>query len=343
MNRRNGVRVLGAAIVALAGCGSSPSSSNAPATASAACTELLAASAARGARCSGGPVADWMAYEASFLDCAAYDGHVSAGEVQYMRGKFDACRAEYDLPCEHSFNCFYEVLHGLTADGQPCRDSNVCGTDSACFSVDGASCGEVCLRGGVENEACGFYCGGTTPCLDFPFCRYDLVCSGSNVCVKGKSVGATCAAADTIPCAVPAFCTADAADPQSTGTCKLPVPGGACRADNECLATEFCAQGACAARRPAGAPCTGAPTACATWATCDASSATCIPAGKPGAACLPVPGSDDPAAMYCWIGVCAQDGTCIATADRGGSCEQTSCATGTSCDQATLTCVACAP
>ena len=196
MKQRNGVLVAGAALAALAGCGSSPAKSTAPATASAACTQLLAASAARAARCSGGPVADWMAYEASFNDCAAYDGHVAAGEVQYKRDQFDACLAEYDLPCDHSFNCFYEVLHGLTADGQRCRDTEVCGTDSACFSFDGTSCSEVCLRGGLENETCGFYCGGPTPCLDFPFCRYDLVCSGDNVCVKGKSVGATCTGAD---------------------------------------------------------------------------------------------------------------------------------------------------
>jgi hypothetical protein len=343
MKRSDGVRMMGVAIAALAGCGSSPAKSNAPATARAACNELLAAAAARGARCSGGPVADWMAYEASFQDCAAYEGHVASGEVQYVRDRFEACRAEYDLPCDHAFNCFYEVLHGLTADGQPCRDTEVCGTDSACFSVDGASCGEVCARAGVENEACGFYCGGTTPCLAFPFCRYDLVCSGNNVCVKGKNVGATCGGADTVPCAVPAFCTAAPADPQSTGTCTLPVSGGACRADNECLATEFCAQGACAARRGPGGSCSDEPTACATWATCDASSGTCVAAGKPGAACLPFPGSGDPPAGYCWIGLCGLDNMCIATAGPGGSCEQTSCAVGSGCDPATLTCIACAP
>jgi hypothetical protein len=328
------VLLLGAAVAALGGCGSSPAKSNAPATASVACTELHTAAAARAARCTGGALADWMAYEASAENCADYDIHVREGNVVYQRDKFDACVAEYDLACDHTFNCFYAVLHGLTPDGQACRDTEVCGTDSACLSLDGASCDEKCVRAGVENEACGLYCGDATPCLPFPICRWDFVCA-NNVCVKGKKVGDACDnSANTVPCTLPAFCSA--------GTCTLPVSGGACRADSECPTTEFCApQGTCAARRAAGVACSDAPTACAQWTTCDTSSGSCVPAGKPGAVCQPVPGSDDPTPNYCMIGFCGQDGRCIATSGPGGPCDQSQCAVGTSCDPSTVTCMAC--
>src|SRR5438045_5440964 len=88
--------VLWAALTGLAGCGSSSlDKSNAPATASAACVQLHAASAERSTRCLGGAVADWQAYWDSQDDCAAYDRHVAEGKVEYRPAGWDACVAEY--------------------------------------------------------------------------------------------------------------------------------------------------------------------------------------------------------------------------------------------------------
>lgn len=330
--------MVGTAIAALTGCGSSPAKSNAPDTATAACAQLHTAAAARAVRCNGGPTADWVAYEASWDDCATYDQHVREGTVAYLRDKFEACVAEYDLPCDHTFNCFYEVLHGLVADGQSCRDSEVCDVNSGCLSIDANACGEQCMRVAHAGEACGLYCGGTTPCLDIPFCRYDAACV-DNVCVTPKAVGAPCGGADLTPCAPPAFCTADPADLQSTGTCALPTSGQTCRADNECPAKEFCLQGTCAARRSQGAACADVPTSCEQWSTCDVASATCVPGGKPGLPCVPYPNQPD--TTYCLIGYCDVDAACHGYAGLGESCAGASCGLGASCDGASLTCGAC--
>jgi hypothetical protein len=71
---------------------------------------------------------------------------------------------------------------------------------------------------------------------------------------------------------------------------------------------EFCApQRTCTARRAAGASCSDAATACEQWSTCDATSGTCVPAGKPGTVCVPIAGSGDPPSTYCLIG-CVRDG-----------------------------------
>ena len=60
---------------------------------------------------------------ASQDDCAAYDRHVAEHQVEYVPAGWDACVAEYDGPCDRIMsNCFYEILHGLVADGQHCQD-----------------------------------------------------------------------------------------------------------------------------------------------------------------------------------------------------------------------------
>jgi len=333
MKTTNGVLVVGAAIGALAGCGPSPAKSNAPATASAACVALHAAGAASSARCNGGSVADWLAYENSYEDCAAYDRHVAEGTVVYARDMFDTCLAQYDLPCKQGLSCFYDVLRGQVADGQRCQDAEVCGTTSTCLQVDfNATCGEVCVRGANENEACGLYCGASgPPCVDVQLCRPDLTCVNS-VCVPPKAAGAACTIGDA--CAWPTICSA------GTGTCTVPRTGDPCGDDTGCLATDFCQQGACAVRRAIGASCADAPTGCAPWAKCDANG-TCVAAGRPGGACFPIDGQPD--SGYCWVGTCTADGVCAANGKPGESCESVGCVTGSSCDSATLMCVACNP
>lgn len=336
--------VWGAALAAaLAGCGSSAhSNSNAPATASAACTQLHTANAMRAARCNGGAAADWLANLDSQEDCSTYDGYVEQHLVQYRPQGFAACLAEYDKPCDQAVSaCTYEILKGQVADGRPCKDSEVCGTTSGCLQPESAgTCGTVCGRLAVENEVCGFYCGSATPCLAFPFCAFDFACV-NNVCVKTKGIGESCGPADPTPCSALLACSADPADPQSTGTCQARTAGGACHADVNCPADQFCAHGACAARRLLGEACADTPSSCVPWTVCDAASGRCVAAGKPGQPCA-APYASSPDAGFCAVGTCF-DTTCVANASPGGSCAMALCAAGNSCDGTTLTCVACPP
>src|SRR5262249_33193982 len=130
-----GVGLLWAALAALPGC--SGPTSRAPGTAAEACTQLHAASAGRLARCSGGLVADWLDNIDNQEDCAAYTGHVADHQVEYRPAGFATCLAEYEKPCDQTANtfCTYDILHGLVPDGQPCSDTEVCGTVSACFAL----------------------------------------------------------------------------------------------------------------------------------------------------------------------------------------------------------------
>ena len=329
-----------AVCVAIGGCGSSPAKSNAPATASAACRALHGVSATRSARCLGGAQADWEAYAASQEDCAAYDRHVAEHQVEYVPAGWDACVAEFDGPCDKiPSNCVYEILHGLVADGQHCQDTEVCGTYSICIAIGNATCGEVCARAPNENEACGLHCDDSgTPCLDFPFCYFDLSCQ-DGICVKSKGTGAACGGGDPVPCSPVQHCTADPADSTSTGTCQPRVAGGPCHADNDCPGTEFCLAGSCAVRRVPGQSCADAASSCVSWTACDAG--VCVPAGQPGLPCAPYPGAS-PEFVICATGTCS--GTmCVANVNPGGSCQSTACVPGSSCDAATLTCVACPP
>jgi hypothetical protein len=341
VKRRSGGALLAATLAALGGCGSSSSKSNAPATATAACVQLESARAHRSARCQGGALADWQAYALSQDDCAAYDRHVAEHQAEYRPGNWDACLAEYEAPCDRVVsNCFYEILHGLVADGQHCQDTGVCGTYSACFLVSGGACGEVCVRAAVEGEACGLYCGGATPCLDIPFCATDLACS-NGVCVKTKAGGASCGGSDPTPCEFPFYCTVDLADPQASGgVCTARQPGGFCHVDADCVGTEFCLQETCTVRRLLGESCADAPSSCVPWTACD-TVGVCVAAGKPGLPCATFPGSPD--FPTCSIGTCFDNMQCTASANAGGSCSAAACAPGSSCDQINVKCLACGP
>jgi hypothetical protein len=276
------------------------------------------------------------------MDCATYARHVSEGQVEYRPEGWAACLAKYALPCDQAnpYTCYFEILHGLVPDGQPCEDTDVCGTVSGCVNVSGATCGDVCVRLGNENEACGFYCGGAAPCLDFPLCASGLTCV-DGACVKAKAAGEACAGAQQIACQFGLGCDIDPADAYGNGTCVHPISGQTCRSDGGCLTTEFCLAGRCAPRRATGAPCTDAPTGCTVWTSCDtAGGGTCVSVGQSGASCAPIPGTMVPA--LCISGSC--DGTtCIPIGGVGASCPPVTCAQGTFCDPGTVTCQACGP
>lgn len=338
--RSAGWWALSGVVLAVGGCGSSASTGNAPASASAACSELHAARAARAARCIGGAIADWEASIGQEVDCAKYDGYVAGGQVEYRREGWAACLSAYAGPCDESDGtCFWEVLHGLVGDGESCGDVAVCGTVSTCLAFDSDTvCGGICVRAGEPGETCGLYCGQGTPCgPDFPICRFDLACV-NDVCVAPKSVGETCGAADPVPCDVVLTCTADPADLDSTGTCQRRVAGGPCHGDASCPGVEFCLQGTCSPRRDVGASCADAPAGCVPWAVCGPNG-VCAAAGRPGLPCAPYPGIPD--YLICSTGACDITSTCIAPRDVGDSCAEGVCARGSACDPGSLMCVAC--
>ena len=344
-----GVGLLWAALAALSGCGGP--TSRAPGTVVEACRGLHTAIASRSARCQGGSVADWQANLDGQEDCSAYADHVAAHQVEYRPAGYADCLAEYDKPCDQPTTfCAYDVLHGLVPDGQPCPDTEVCGTTSACFpigtTIGTSSCGgQVCVRLAVENEVCGLWCGGTTPCLAADICAPGLACVKA-VCVKARGLGESCGPSDPTTCDSLLFCSADPNDPQSSGTCQARTVGGACHVDADCPGDQFCAQGTCTARRAIGSTCADAPTSCMTWNTCDAATGTCVAAGRLGQPCAPYPGS--PGTDICFSGACfigPADTQCVAYPSRGGSCGADSttpgiCAPGDMCDATTTTCVA---
>jgi hypothetical protein len=336
--------VLGVAVAALGACGSgSPPNSNAPATASAACLQLHMAYANRSARCAGGTAADWLAYIDAYEDCAAYTNHVADRQVVYRPQGWAACVAEYEGPCDQLVSyCEYDILHGLTPDGAPCKDSEVCGTASACLdmALSSGTCGSMCMREATVGEKCGFWCGGTAPCVGtFPFCAPGASCGPDGTCVTAKAAGAACGPSDPVACAPLLACSADPADQTSTGTCQVLGASG-CHADGDCPGGQFCLQGTCTPRRALGENCTDAPTGCVAWAACDAGG-RCAAAGRIGMACAQYPGVPD--FVTCLTGSCFDGMKCTAFAKAGESCAAATCSPGTSCDAATNTCVACAP
>ena len=344
MRTLDGLRFLlvGTAALSLAaGCGGAVEPG--PFTATTACFQLQDASARRAARCSGGAAADWRALEASFANCATYDKHVADGQVEYRRAAFDACLASFERPCDQSPGqtpCMFEVLFGLVPDGQPCQGTEVCGPKSVCLSVVPEACSEVCVSAGTVNQRCGIYCGDTTPCFEAPLCEYGLVCVG-DICIEGQDVRQPCGGPELLTCTPPLFCTADlASDPTSTGVCAAPIAGGPCRADSECLLSEFCVDAVCSPRREVGMSCADAPKGCVPWTACDTATLTCVSAGRLATPCAPYPGA--PEIPYCLAG-----GTCLgeicgpAPVGPGQSCAGPTCAMGSTCDPESLICVAC--
>jgi hypothetical protein len=314
---------------------------NPPASAGLACQALNEAAAQLGARCTGGSLADWRAYQASSTDCAAYDRHVAEGTVEYHPELFAACLQKFQASCDEPgpYPCQYEVLLGKVADGQPCRDFEVCGRVSGCGNLGGALCGDICLRFGNENEPCGIHCGPGPVCLDGSLCTTGLYCS-NGICVKSKTVGEACGGADQVACSDPLFCNrADPTDPVSAGTCARRMASGRCDDDSACPPTQFCRTGTCVARRPAGATCADASGACEQWTSCDElGSSICVPAGRTSQPCATFPGNA--LATTCIAGVC--DGmACQPQSFAGGTCAIASCVQGTFCDPTSQTCVSC--
>jgi hypothetical protein len=343
-----GAKLAAALLALLMGCGGSSKSTTdgaagggVPASAGLACQALNEAAAQLGARCTGGSLADWRAYQASSTDCAAYDRHVAEGTVEYHPELFAACLQKFQASCDEPgpYPCQYEVLLGKVADGQPCRDFEVCGPVSGCGNLGGSLCGDICLRFGNENESCGIHCGPGAPCLDGSLCTAGLYCS-NGTCAKSKTLGESCGGADQVPCSDPLFCKrADPSDPASAGACARRVASGPCDDDSACSPTQFCPAGTCVARRPTGATCADATGGCEQWTTCDElGNRTCIPAGRTSQPCATFPGAAG--AATCISGVC--DGTtCQPQSSAGGTCAIVSCVQGTFCDSTSQTCVSC--
>lgn len=324
-------------VAGLAACsGGSKTSQDAPmpASASAACAQLHAARAQYDARCLGGTVAEWRKFADVQEDCAAYDRHVDEGTVVLRPQGWADCLAVYDQPCDKVLveSCAYEALHGLVADGEPCQDTEVCDTKSSCAPLGSGACGNICVRAGNLNEACGLYCGDSTPCYDVALCAPGLVCD-DGTCAAGGAIGAACGGPTMHACGPNLTCQA------STGTCAARAAGGPCLADTDCPALQFCDGATCAPRLAIGASCRDAPTGCAAWTTCDQASGTCVSAGAVGEPCAAYPGVPD--YLTCAAGACSDGATCHPVAGQGQGCATAACATGLVCDSTTVTCLPC--
>jgi hypothetical protein len=313
-----------------------------PATVGEACQQLNEAIAQRAARCSGGTLADWRTFEATYTDCAAYERHAAEGLVEYHREAWAACLQRFQAACTapDPFPCQYQVLLGKVPDGQRCADFEVCGPTSGCIQLGGDACSGVCGRLAVENEPCGIHCGDGAPCFDGALCGNDLFCL-DGTCTKSKGLGEACGGAQSIACAQGLFCDVGPAGSGGTGTCGRRVAGGACRSDDACLASEFCQAGTCAGRRTAGAPCGDAPTACVPWTSCATlGPQTCTPSGRLDQPCGQQP---DGSFLQCLSGNCGPAGCLPPAATAGQSCGTAGCAPGSACNSGSGsgTCVAC--
>ena len=166
----------------------------------------------------------------------------------------------------------------------------------------------------------------------------------NGICVKTKVTGTACGGGDPVPCSNVQHCTADPADPTSTGTCQPRTAGGPCHVDIDCPNTEFCLAGTCTVRRAVGQSCADADLGCVPWTACDANG-LCAVAGRPDFPCAPF---GSPPFLTCSTGTCnaTANGTlCVANATVGEACGGAAfCAPGTACDDlGTFTCLACPP
>lgn len=301
---------LGAIVVMLAAaCGGSPSPAKSPdggiglgakeiATASAFCTEIRRRSAVVSARCNGGSVEDWLAYNNSFDSCATLDRLVARGTVRYHKEIAAACLGAQSESrgCFDEFGtCYLEAVEGVLGAGAPCLDAYECPVDGTCTAA------------GIIVNACE-----PQTCVLFPTkagdtCRDLPVCFGENLtCVEGQCLanvaeGGACGGARP-DCRRGLHCDA-------TLTCAPRAASGPCLDDQSCLPTHFCGAGTCTPRLPIGAPCADAPTGCVAFGSCNGSTFVCEPAGHEGQSC----GASEGFASVCVSGTCQnnQDGSSL--------------------------------
>jgi hypothetical protein len=312
----------------------------APATVAEACTALAQAQAAFSARCFGGALPDWQTFVGRQLDCSVVAQHVQEGTEEYRPSEWTPCMRELMGPCEaaRSGSCPWAALPGRVAEGQPCSDSHVCGVDAFCSSVTDDACANACVRMGRENEPCGFYCGGTTPCAEIAACGAGLVCHAGQ-CVKSPTQGPCDPADGPAACGAGYACFYSAALDMAGCGPRPTVHGGICQNQDQCLPDEFCLLGFCTPRKAAGEACANvADGGCAAWTRCDPDSARCVHAGLDGEPCSDLYGLL--VAAFCAEGTCV-DGRCRKEIAVGGVCGEPQCALGSSCNAATLRCEAC--
>jgi hypothetical protein len=327
-------------VLVLNGCGGGKSTPI-PASASAACEALHDARAKYDARCLGGGEGQWRGYEDGREDCSTYDRHVKEGTVVFRSSGWADCLKMYEQPCDQPIDesCVYESLHGVIADGKPCEDSQVCGTQSACFPVGNDICSRICVRGGNLNDRCGLYCGDATPCDDdLEICSRGLVCD-NGTCLAGGAVGDWCGGPAAHVCARGLFCDPNTSN--GSGRCVARAVGGLCFEDADCMPLQFCDDDTdtCLPRREVGASCRGAFRGCVAWTVCDELTETCQPAGQVGQPCGQFPGTAGYA--ICSAGACRDGRRCSAFAGAGQGCAAAACAGELVCDSATVTCRSC--
>lgn len=216
--------------------------------------------------------------------------------------------------------CVARVALGCNADMSVAPVSST--QMSACSSaVSQADC-QVFLRGDSQPAACTFTgslangkaCGTGQQCQS-GYCN--LASGFCGTCAPRATTGSACTS--TYGCQSGLVCN-------SSNVCaKVAAAGGNCAATSDCAAGLVCVSGKCAAAVALGQPCT--PGACDQYAGqfCDGQVCAKLPVAATGQPCGFVNGKDIQCSGggTCKLGQGQQQGTCVAPAKDGASCDPT--------------------
>lgn len=305
--------------IALAGCGSSSSSSG-PGTAKAFCRQLASLETQMYEHCSGETIPGYFVME-TILDCQGFGEAQAAGRIAYDSGRARACLDSLrTMSCAEGAQYFESIYFEWAALPAVCRQAvapKVAGGDP-CTSVLGYECvGGYCNVQGVQacfegGATCQTYVAESGDCSTYR-CTPGTHCA-SGTCVADTPVtilgqGGDCSAANTT-CADGLRC--------SGGSCVArTAASGDCSSTSECLEGLIC-DTVCTERYPVGHACSGGD--CAPGLYCnDATGCAAYP--RLGETCVQ-PASGDYAA--CVDSFCDDTATptpvCTAYLEPGATC-----------------------
>ncbi len=262
--------------------------------------------------------------DAGLLDCTSTQRDITAGRITFDSAKGSACVSAYgalscsDLAAGALPTACDQVLVGTVANGGACYVDDECA--AGWCDASSTACPGTCVAFAQVNESCAS-----------ATCAAGLECDGS-VCKTPSAAGGACPCLGNLWCdtsnGAPGTCRAT----QTSGDC---TPGsGACAYGHVCAGTPS----TCQALVGLGGDCTAGSELCGLGYTCDATTLKCVSWPKLGEDCTSIPTC---IGSYCDA---AGTGKCLAYKALGAQCnwpaDLLACAPGSTCDQATATCVA---
>lgn len=223
---------------------------------------------------------------------------VAEGRLRYDGAKARSCLDQLNgLPscARHLLNApgladCAQVLVGQVPDGGDCFFSDECQSHGSCVSADSSCdsftqcCAGTCATGFTSVPSGGDCSAASAVCVSGTACVPSTDGSSASCQPLNSTVGASCA---SVRCAQWLYCE------PNTETCQAPVAeGAACNPDLnglDCddLRDRCDSSGHCSPRLAVGAACSTAQNACVGWATCDATTSTCVPLPRAGDSCVP--------------------------------------------------------